>query len=1222
MRSKAVKYLLILLVLGMTVASVNAQSDTSKRLMHTVYLIGDVGDDTLLSAPTLNLLKSYLLREDQRKSSVVILGDNIYPEGLHKKSHKLREQDEQRLNIQLDAVKDFKGEIIFIPGNHDWKQGGKKGDNYVKRQEKYLENYLDKGNVFLPDDGCPGPIAIEVNKGLVLLIMDTQWWLHDHDKPKGEQDNCSVLSRDEFIVRFGDMLKKYRNRNILIAGHHPLYSNGNHGGKFSIKDHIFPITAASKNAYIPLPVLGSIYPLYRKLLGDRQDLANSVYKAMIRNMLLKMDEYENIVYASGHEHNLQYFYKKSNHHIISGSGSKSTFVRDNSKVKFASKKRGFSRLRYYTNGEVWMEFYSPDADSITKPIYQRLLYSKDVVLTDKFEKGKASYKGQFRTVIPDSGYEATAMKKLFFGSLNRELWTEPISVPVLDINFVKGGLSPIKQGGGMQTRSLRLQGGDGYQYVLRTIKKDATYLVGKNLRNTLAQDIILDGIAGSHPYAAIVVPQLADAVGVYHTNPKLVYVPKDSSLGDYLDDFGGTFCLFEERPDDDMSSIESFGRSKKVVNYSKTIEKVHGKYGHNVDYKYIIRARLFDMLIADWDRHDDQWRWATFKEGDKTIYRPIPRDRDQVFFKFDGLFPQITNRKWAMRKFQGFHPDVRDIRGQNFNARYFDRSWLTAANREDWMAVAESMKAQLTDEVIERAIKTFPAAAYQINGEFLIQTLKSRRDKLLEFADRYYQVLSREVDVVGKLKNDYFEVIRNENGDVEVNIYARKKGDKVEEKHYYHRLFKRNETSEIRLYGLGGEDEFHISGEVKKSILVRIIGGFDKDKYRDESNVKGIRKFTRIYDTRKTDKKHLKKSKETAVSLESEENAISYNRKVFKYDKTIPLPSFGFSPDDGLYVGAGFQFTKQGFNKFPNKYTHKFLANRSFKTSAFNVYYNYRYTRLFGKWDFGGNAIIEEPLVYNYYRPGNESVDSLGKNNSTIRKEKYQFRPFIERRSNNGLHGFLIGADIQRISFEHTNTLDVLLGGTPENKSFTAVFAEYSLENKDNGVNPVRGVAFMAGIERAKGVSDDDINFTKIKSKLTIYFPLNFMPIKTTLAMRSGFARNFGEYEFYQANFIGGYKQLRGVRRNRFSGKTSFYNNIDLRFNLVRIKNYVLPFELGLLAHYDVGRVWEEGEDSDVWHESMGGGVFFNILDFVVLNATYSKSEIDEFLVIGTNFLF
>ena len=434
----------------------------------------------------------------------------------------------------------------------------------------------------------------------------------------------------------------------------------------------------------------------------------------------------------------------------------------------------------------------------------------------------------------------------------------------------------------MQTISLRMKGGDGHQYVLRTIKKDATYLVGKELRNTVAQDIILDGIAGSHPYAGVVVPMLSDAAGVYHTNPKLVYVPKDSSLGIYMHEFGGAFCLFEERASGDMSEVDGFGGSKKVVSYSDAVENMHKKYKHNVDHKAVIRARLFDMLIGDWDRHDDQWRWATFKEEGQTIYKPIPRDRDQVFARYNGLVFAIGTRNYALWKFQDFNEDIKNIRGQNFNARYFDRAFMSNATLSDWEEMARQLQASLPDSILENAVKEFPAEAFAKNGERLIKTLKARRDKLPEFARRYYKYLARELDVVGKLKDDQFKVIRLENGDVEVSIYPREGDKKGRETPYFHRVFKRNETKEIRLYGLEGKDHYHISGDVKKSILIRIIGGFDKDKFLDESKVNGLANLTHIYDTRKTKEKDIQKSSETKVIFKERRRGNCLQPEVFR----------------------------------------------------------------------------------------------------------------------------------------------------------------------------------------------------------------------------------------------------------------------------------------------------------------------------------------------------
>jgi hypothetical protein len=62
--------------------------------------------------------------------------------------------------------------------------------------------------------------------------------------------------------------------------HHPLMSNGSHGGQFSIEKQIFPLE--QKNS---LPVIGSFINLRRK--NDRaspQDIQNKQYTAYVKRI--------------------------------------------------------------------------------------------------------------------------------------------------------------------------------------------------------------------------------------------------------------------------------------------------------------------------------------------------------------------------------------------------------------------------------------------------------------------------------------------------------------------------------------------------------------------------------------------------------------------------------------------------------------------------------------------------------------------------------------------------------------------------------------------------------------------------------------------------------------------------------------------------------------------------------------------------------------------------
>ncbi|RJE70383.1 hypothetical protein BGP76_09825 [Reichenbachiella sp. MSK19-1] len=1196
----------------------NTSPAENNDLMYSLYLIGDAGEDSIRSSSVLNNVSKHLKNADSNKSGIVFLGDNLYPEGLHKKSSEHRLKDEARLNPQLNIVKDFDGEIVFIPGNHDWKGGKRKGIKYVKRQEKYISKYLNKENVFLPENGCPGPTEVQLSPGLMLIVIDTQWWLHQFEKSIGEKNDCDVRSTEELKEALYDMLKKYRNQNIIVAGHHPLYSNGKHGGNFKMKDHIFPLTALNKKAYLPLPVLGSIYPFYRKFIGINQDIVNPVYTEMKNELEGEMNEFYNIIYASGHEHNLQYVQEENIHHIISGSGSKVTPMKFNNAIDFGAENKGYSKISYYKNGEIWLEFIAVDeATNQENVIFRKLLYVKKAVEANKTGRlNKISYEGMYKTVSPDSLKKAEGVKTILLGKLNRDLWGTSIKVPYLDIHYEKGGLTPIKKGGGMQTLSLRMQGGDGKQYTLRGVKKSPEFIITHKLRNTIAQELVYDGFAGSHPYAGVVIPYLSEEVDVYYSNAKLVYVPQDSILGDYMEEFGGMFCLLEQRPDDDVSDQANYGYSDKVMSFTKMLEKTHSKPTHKVDKNFAVRSRAFDMLIGDFDRHDDQWRWARFKEDDYTLYRPIPRDRDQAFFRADGISMNVAKWRWLLWYTQDFYGGAEDVLGLNTQARHFDRSFLTEATLEDWVTQAKYIQSNLSDQEIEEAVRQFPPEMFAIRGQEIIGSLQIRRDELVDYVTEYYEALAREVDVVGSYKDDFISIKRKKNGDVEVNAYPRKDGKKVKDEIYYHRVFKKDETKEIRIFGLEGHDEYQISGDVKSSILVRIIAGEDKDKIEDKSSVNGLKKMTRVYDQK--GKRDVEPSKETKLKVMSSEDMYDYDRLEYEYDKLKPAISFGFNPNDGFFIGPGFDQTIHGFKKEPYKFHHKFLTNYMFGINGFNAYYDFELIDAIGNVDFGGSLTINHPLAYFYY--GDVSDPNINDASAfNVLMDNYEFEPTLTFSSDNRANRLVFGPQYRYVNFESTAVPNV--GGEElQSQHFLGGQLGYQFLNKDNDLHPHSGMEFKIGGEYVNSLGNDKVDYFKVNSSLSLFIPINFIKKQTTVAFRSGISTNIGDYAFFQSNFLSGYENFRGVRRNRYAGESIGFSNLELRMNLLEVQNYILPFELGTLGHFDFARIWTNATED--WHSSYGGGVFVNAIDSFMLFGTYSISNHDGLLVIGSQFLF
>jgi hypothetical protein len=324
---------------------------------------------------------------------------------------------------------------------------------------------------------------------------------------------------------------------------------------------------------------------------------------------------------------------------------------------------------------------------------------------------------------------------------------------------------------------------------------------------------------------------------------------------------------------------------------------------------------------------------------------------------------------------QGFSHRIRDVNTFMHNARYFDRSFLTELSFEQWTAMADSLQNELTDEVITIALESWPESIQQFTAREVAAKLKSRRGRLKEYAAGYYRFLARAVDVTGSDKREYFEVIRQNDEHTQVTIYKINKAGKQEDI-LYRRLFKTSETKEVRLYGLGGEDIFHISGKVENGIVVRIIGGKDRDQITDESQVAGLFKNTKVYDTRQGNQLNLGSESRNLTSENPDVN--TYDRKSFKYNFIGPLASVEYNIDDGLFLGAGILYRTHAFRKEPFAMQHSLTFNYAPLTSSYHLRYRGIFTDVVGNMDLDVDFDRKKPnYVTNFFGLGNETTYRL-----------------------------------------------------------------------------------------------------------------------------------------------------------------------------------------------------------------------------------------------------
>jgi hypothetical protein len=321
-------------------------------IAETLFLIGDAGEPAEAGEPVLVALRRQLERAGGR-ATVVFLGDNVYPDGLPGPGHPERAEMERRLDDQVDAVKDVAARAVFIPGNHDWAKGGKDGWEAVRRQERRIEERGRPTVVHLPDDGCPGPEVVDAGERLRLVVLDTQWWLHSHDRHEHPGSPCAADSEDEVAAGLSTALGGAGNRDVVVVAHHPLVSSGPHGGRFGLKQHLFPLTEVKGALWVPLPLVGSLYPVSRGAGISSQDVTSGEYQRMRDALVEAARGRPPLAWAGGHEHVLEVIESpRWGRVLVSGAGiyGHVSYTRGVEGSLYSAARPGFMRIDFLRDG--------------------------------------------------------------------------------------------------------------------------------------------------------------------------------------------------------------------------------------------------------------------------------------------------------------------------------------------------------------------------------------------------------------------------------------------------------------------------------------------------------------------------------------------------------------------------------------------------------------------------------------------------------------------------------------------------------------------------------------------------------------------------------------------------------------------------------------------------------------------------------------------------------
>ncbi|MBT8270775.1 MAG: outer membrane protein assembly factor, partial [Bacteroidia bacterium] len=773
------------------------------------------------------------------------------------------------------------------------------------------------------------------------------------------------------------------------------------------------------------------------------------------------------------------------------------------------------------------------------------------------------------------------------------------------------------------SKSLRFEDPEGREYVMRALRKNAVQYIQSvvfadqyitpDFEGTKTEALLMDAFTASHPYAPFTISELSKAVDIFYTEPRLFYVPKQNAIGKFNDEFGDEIYMIEERAADGHGDKVGFGFSAKLISTYDMLEKIREDRDHVIDESSYIRARLFDMVIGDWDRHQDQWRWAVFKENGKIVYRPVPRDRDQAFSLMDDgtLMGIATFLVPPIRLLRSYEAELKDPKWFNVEPFPLDVALLNSSSKADWDEQVLLIQNQLTDEVIDRAFQKFPSEVKDQTIDIIREKLIGRRGNLKLISDEYFEIVNKYATVRGTDQDDWFEIERGTDGKTTVKVFSIKQGERNEQ--YFERTYDPQENKEIWIFGLDDDDRFELKGKGNGRITVRLVGGQNKDTYNIQ-NGKGVHIYdykskSSVFETNKG-RKHLKDDYYTNL----------YDYKKIKYNSALILPSLGANPDDGFRIGAAAQFVKNGYEgeKFTSK--NSISAQYYFATSGFDFRYSGEFMEIFNNVNLGLTGTFTSPnFAINFFGYGNSTPnlntdpvdDEKDLDFNRVKQSTYSISPQLIR---NGAYGsrFSFGVIFESIEIENTSGrfINEFIGSNPDldRDNFIGLDIHYGFSNADNEAFPTLGMVFDLLFGYRNNLNSEK-DFSYLIPSLAVDHKLDSNG-KIVLGTKVWSQFNFGDdFEFYQAASIGGNNGLRGYRHQRFSGKSAFYQSTDIRFNLRRYKTSLVPIEIGVYGGFDYGRVWVDSElatdplfNDDGMNTSVGGGVFFNMVDMITAN--------------------
>jgi len=1006
---------------------------------------------------------------------------------------------------------------------------------------------------------CPDPIVKELDESTVMIRINSEWFMDQELSQQALNENCNCINKLHFIETLEGVIEDNEEKSILLVAHHGITSLSEHNGK-------------GLGVYNFFPFYGQLYQGYRKNIGHKEDLASPEYKMYINLLSKIVSEKQNIIFISAQDQLNSSFFDHGIVNINVSSGNEKDRYKKKTDAHYLSESP-HNLLLSKVNGAWQLNLKSENQNHIT--------YIENAELQES-EVIENKYQTIVKGSVPASAkYSQGKLTQSLMGPGYRKEWNEPVSADLLDIDKYDGGMKPYDIGGGLQTMSIKFKSANGKKYAFRVLDKQPEKSLTEIARESVYKNIVQELITTMHPYSPLVAHHLIEQTDIIHIKPELFILDNHLLLNGKYKSFVGKLGTLEEKPKGKSKKRTGFAEADDVVSSFEMFAKLRKSRKHRLDKMSYAKARLMDMYLGDWDRHEDNWKWAVFEEGDKKVYKPIPKDRDHVFSKWTGMIPKIADK--VINNAENFGHKFDNVRHLNFKARFLDRELGGELSLADWLSAAEYLQGVLTDAAIDEAVQKFPAEVYDFHGQEIKEKLKSRREALPRLVKEYYPNLTTVVDIVGTNKKDEFHLTTDSEGNL---IITQQHNGRT----YFERLIESADIEKVYLFGFAGNDKFNF--DLKKTIntKVYIVGGEGNDEI--EITPGSMPPKVKVYDTDNEDVIPANQN----IHISRPSRKAHYDPEAFDYNWLVPNGTLRQSSGNGFGLGLGATYFKRGFNKpiydtktqvlailYPELRAYridgKFTKRQFYKKTDLVI--NGRYSTLYDKFPFyyglGNNSTFDRPNRRAINRIDYDILD-LNIGTSKVFKQKSHWTNKIGIERHNVTEYKDVPTNIKNLKGYGANL-------------FYKVGSELYLDFTDVVNYPTDGARLRLNLDGRYGTLNDVTGNFKARFS---YFKSVDIGILATFVGAIKYQQALGESAFYHLSNLGSTSHFRGYTRNRFLDRQALLYNTEIRLRLGYIKTPLIRFVVGAFGFYDTGKVWNDSSEYyGNWNRSIGGGIYF-----------------------------